>query len=588
MKREQNVKLKGTLTVSAALMALLASTTVAAAPPSAADESFARGRILVMPRAGLSDGEFGKALAVHGGKARRIGNSNLHIVDLPANASEQSVVARLAHNPHFKFAELDRRGTVAFVANDPYVGSQWHLTKMGVPTAWDTAQGSGITIAILDTGVDGSHPDLSSHMVAGWNFADNNANTADVMGHGTKAAGAAAAISNNSIGVAGIAGQSKIMPIRVTAPNGSFYYSAVAAGLTFAADNGAKVANMSIYGALNSSSIISAAQYMKNKGGLVVTSAGNNGINEGWSASTSMIPVSATSSNDAVTGWSSYGGFVAMSAPGTGIWTTTSGGGYASVSGTSFSSPVTAGVVALMMAANPQLANTEVEQLLYATAVDLGTAGRDIYYGHGRVDAGAAVQAARAATSTADTTRPTAAISNPLSNATVSGLVSVDVSASDNVGVVRVELWVNGTKVATDTVTPYGFSWDSTTVANGLANLIAHAYDAAGNSRASSTVTVNVANAVDTTPPAVAITNPGAGSKVTRTVSVRVSATDDSGSAGITQYLYIDGTLKASATGSSVTYRWNTRKVAAGTHTIQAVAKDAAGNTSSTSIQVTK
>lgn len=141
-------------------------------------------------------------------------------MDLPSNASEQAVAALLAHNPHIKFAELDQRVAPGLATNDPYAGSEWHLAKIGAPAAWDSTQGSGVTIAILDSGVDGSHPDLAANMVAGWNVYDNNSNTADVYGHGTAVAGTAAAVSNNGTGVASVAGGAKIMPIRISDSTG--------------------------------------------------------------------------------------------------------------------------------------------------------------------------------------------------------------------------------------------------------------------------------------------------------------------------------------------------------------------------------
>jgi hypothetical protein len=427
-------------------------------------------------------------------------------------------------------------------------------------------------------------------MVAGWNAYDNNSNTADVYGHGTAVAGTAAAAMNNGVGVASVAGQSLIMPVRISDTTGYAYWSTVATGLTWAADNGAKVANISYGGVTGSAAVQSAAQYMKNKGGLVVVAAGNNGIAETIAPSSTMITVSATNSSDARASWSSYGSFVTIAAPGDGIWTTTRGGGYGSWWGTSFASPVTAGVVALMMAANSSLTASDVESLLYSTATDLGAAGKDIEYGWGRVNAAAAVAAAKSATSSADTQAPTASITAPLGSSTVSGLVPVNVTASDNKGVTKVDLRVNGTTVASDTTTPFAFSWDSTKVANGMSSLVVVAYDAAGNSAASAPVSVNVANVVvaDTTPPVVKISNPANGSVVSGNVGVRISASDNNGSAGITQTLKINGATVATATGASLSYTWNTRKIAAGTYTLTATARDAAGNTSSASVQVTR
>ncbi|MES2071423.1 MAG: S8 family serine peptidase [Pseudomonadota bacterium] len=555
-------------------------------------ESWAPGRILVVPRAGLPEKELAKILGVHGGKGRKIGQSDMYIVDLPSNGSEKDIAAKLSRHPHLKFAEIDRRVAGSFVPNDPYNGSEYHLTKIGAPTAWDSSQGAGITIAILDSGVDPTHPDLVPNLVAGYNFYDNNTNTADVNGHGTAVAGAAAAASNNGIGVAGVAGQAKIMPVRIADANAYAYYSTIAQGLTWAADHGARVANISYGGVATSPSIQSAAQYMKGKGGLVVVSAGNNGINENITPTTTMIPVTATDSNDALASWSSYGSFVAMSAPGVAIWSTSMGSTYGQHSGTSFSAPITAGAIALAMSANTTLAGTQVESMLYSTATNLGAAGRDIYFGYGRVNAAGLVQAAVAAKPVTDTQAPTASISAPLANATVSGLIAVNVNASDNVGVARVELKINGNVVAVDSAAPFAFSWDSHGVANGMASIVVVAYDAAGNATASAPVSVNVSNstvvaAKDTTPPVVAITNPVAGS-VSGNVTVSVNASDNSGAAGITQSLYIDGALKATGTGSTLGYSWNTRKVSAGAHTIQVVAKDAAGNTSSSTVQVSK
>ena len=159
----------------AAFIGLLSVGSTAAEPESKGQGigrsgTWAEGRILVMPKAGLPEKELAKILGEHGGKARKIGQSDLYIVDLPAHASEKAVAARLAHHPHLKFAELDYLVEPDFVPNDPQYGSAWHLPKIGASSAWDNSQGAGVIIAILDSGVDGLHPDLSSRMVAGLEF----------------------------------------------------------------------------------------------------------------------------------------------------------------------------------------------------------------------------------------------------------------------------------------------------------------------------------------------------------------------------------------------------------------------------------
>ncbi|MGD9872356.1 MAG: S8 family serine peptidase [Thauera sp.] len=571
----------------------------------AADEAqWVPGRLLVQPRAGLPEAEFDKIVKQHGGKqVGKIEGINVRVIQLPPQASEKAVEALLKRNKHLKFAERDMLVKPS-TTNDPYYANGWHLPKIGTPTAWQTSSGSNVVIAILDSGVDADHPDLAANLVPGWNMYDNNADTTDVNGHGTKVAGAAAALTNNAVGVAAVAGNARVMPMRVSGADGYAYYSTIASALTWAADRGARVANISFYGVETSSSARSAAQYLKNKGGLVVTSAGNYGVEETIAPSDTMITVSATDSNDNKTSWSSYGSFVDVAAPGSSIYSTVNGGGYGAVSGTSFSSPITAGVVALMMAANPALSPAELEKALYSSALDLGTAGFDKYFGNGRVDAAAAV-AASVASVKIDSTAPSTSITSPSGGTNVSGLVAVDVAASDDTGVSRVDLLVNGVKVGSDTSAPYGFSWDSTTAADGDASIVAYAYDAAGNA-ASHSVKVSVANTVveepvveepvvndpvvekvaDVVAPVAKLGNPTDGSVISGNIAITGSATDDVGVSGLR--LLIDGKQVASVSGSSISYRLNTKKLSAGSHTITLEAYDAAGNVGSHNIRVTR
>lgn len=554
-------------------------------------KQWARGRILVMPRAGLPAKALANILKEHGGKAKKIGQSDLYVVELP-EYTEEGAIARLAHHPHLKFAELDYLESPAYIPNDTYYPNAWHLPKIGAPTAWENSFGAGITIASLDSGVNSTHPDLAEQLVPGWNFYDNNSDTSDVYGHGTIVAGAAAAASDNSTGVTSVAGQSKIMPIRVAAPNGSGYSSMIANGLIYAADRGVRVASISFANMPSRSAVVNAAQYMKNKNGLVFVSAGNSGIDENFTPTTSLIPVSATDGNDSKTSWSSYGNYIALSAPGLSIWTTNNNGGYSASSGTSLSSPVAAGVAALMMAANPSMQNTDIENTLFSTALDLGASGWDPYYGHGRIDAAAAVQAVVSNIPEMDTEAPAVTILDPLSGATVSDLVPVNIETFDNVGVTRAELWVNDTKVAIDTTEPFAFTWDSNGTQNGATNLLVQAFDAAGNTAISESVQVTVDNPIippinDTEPPVVQIINPVSGN-VSGKVTITINASDNSGSAGISLSVYIDGKLEATGTGSTMSTNWNTRPkyVNNGQHDIEVIAVDIAGNTSTASVTV--
>lgn len=586
--------LKNLLAVAA--LAVIAQQPLLAQSTAVDAERIVPGRILVMPRAGLPDSALSTILKEHGASAsRRVGQSALRVVDLPKGLEKQAV-ERLSKNPHIKFAEVDAIVAPSYTTNDPYLGSQWHLPKIGATTAWDSSMGAGVTIAILDSGVNGAHPDLAGSMVAGYNFNQSNTDTNDVYGHGTSVAGSAAATANNGVGVSAVAGKARIMPLRITDATGYTTFSQVSSALTYAADHGARVANISFGGTITSASVISAAQYLKGKNGLAFFSAGNTGSNPGWTGSPDIVVVSGTDSNDAIASWSSFGSYVQLAAPGVGIYTTNWTLGYSSVNGTSFSSPVAAGVAALVMAANPKLTGADVQNILFKTAVDLGAGGKDPYYGYGRVNADAAVKMALSTVSVTDTASPTTAVSSPSGGSSASGLVTVNVSASDNVGVNKVDLLVNGAVVATDVATPYAFTWDSTKVANGTATLVAKAYDAAGNVGQSAPVSVTVSNTTsssttpvttDTTAPVGVISNPVNGSTVNGQVSISASASDNGGLSGLAMSLYIDGSLVASSSGTgSLNYTWNARKTNAGTHTITLQSRDRAGNVSSTSVGV--
>jgi thermitase len=551
---------------------------------------WALGRILVAPKAGLPGVEFDKILRGHGALSKRkLNGIDVHVIELPiqSRGREHALVQALARNPHIKFAEVDAYVQPTSSANDTLFPDAWHLSKTGTTTAWDSSVGSGVTIAILDTGVDATHPDLASKMVAGYNFFEGNTNTADVQGHGTKAAGTAAAITNNGTGVASVAAASKIMPIRVAGADGWATWSALASGTTWAADQGARVISMSFQNPSSSASVLNAASYARSKGAVVIGAAGNTSAYDATAPSDLMTIVAATDSSDARAGWSTYGPSVDISAPGVGIYTTIKGGGYGGWSGTSAATPVTAGVAALIIAANPALRPADIDKILQSTAVDLGTGGKDEYYGSGRIDAAAAIAAAKSVVAM-DSQNPIVSISSPTAG-TVKGIATVDVAASDNVGVSKVSLFVGGTLLASDVVAPYSFSWDTATRGDGSTTLVAKAYDASGNVGTSQSVSVTVANStvtvVDTTPPAVAINNPKNGSIVSGVVTVGVGASDNVLVSGVS--LRINGKLVASGT-SSVSYNWNTRKAPKGTNSIEATARDSSGNSTTTVVQVTK
>lgn len=567
---------------------------IAATFVHAAPSKVAPGRILVKGAAGLSQEKLDKILEKSNGKAlRKLRGSEVRVVQVPEKA-EAAIARALSKHKNIAFAEPDMLVEPIAVVNDPDYGRQWHLPLIGAPSAWPYGDGTGVTVAVLDTGVYPNHPDLSGRVLSGWNTVSNNSDTADINNHGTWVAGVVAAKANNLIGGASTAPGAKILPIRITnSSDGWAYFSDMVEGITWAADHGARVANLSYGGAAGSQAVADAASYMMSKGGVVVVAAGNDNTDYGYGNYPSLFVAGATTSSDAKAGYSSHGAFVDIAAPGSGIYTTNRSGGYSTVQGTSFASPNAAAVAALVMAANSSLNPTDVTAIIINTAQDLGTQGWDPDYGHGRVNALAAAQLAYDSV-TSDTTPPNAQIVNPGQGAEVSGDVGITVQASDGFGVERVELLVDGNPVATETfggsdnqVLSYVFSWDSTSVDDNEHQLKARAYDHAGNMGPSTVVAVNVLNdtSVDDIAPVISSLSPNGGTYSSR-VTVSAQAADNKAVTRID--VRGDGKLLCSSTSSSASCSWNLRKLSNGPHTVTATAFDAAGNSGDASSTFTK
>jgi thermitase len=456
------------------------------------EDRFVKGRVLVKFRSKVLPDHARQIIAGLGARdAAEIPQIGVHVLELPNQANEMAFVQAFRARPEIEFAELDWLLSVAQMApNDPFYldPNAWGLQKINGPAAWSMNTGSpNIVIAILDTGVDGTHPDLAPKMVPGWNIYDNNADTSDAQGHGTMVAGTAAAATNNSIGIASVAWNCRIMPVRIADSSGYATVSDIASGLTWAANHGARVANIS-FNANGYSTISSAASYFQSKGGVVAVAAGNGGASVSLADDPSILTVGATDSSDILFSWSNRGNNLDLVAPGH-VVTTAPGSSYAGADGTSFAAPIVAGAAALLFSVNPGFTASQVQNILKQSCDDLGSSGWDSTYGYGRVNLLRALTTSPGG-DIGDTTNPNIVITTPADGSTVPGLVSVSVSATDNVGVTKVELYVDGSLYSSSTKAPFTTKWNTRKASRGLHSLQSKAYDSAGNIGNSPTVSV--------------------------------------------------------------------------------------------------
>lgn len=285
---------------------------------------------------------------------------------------------------------------VVAAANDPLLAQQWGIFAIGADRVWATTTGTGVIVAVVDSG-SGPHPDLAENLLPGRSFSSAgetpDGNDVDTGGHGTHVAGIIAAVANNGIGGSGIAPHAKILPLKVLDQSGQGDARDVASGVRFAADNGAKVINLSLGGASESSSLSQAIQYATDKGALVIAAAGNGGASEKpkWPAALDLtIAVTAVDSSNTVTSFDQRGDYIDISAPGANI-VSTAKGDYVSQSGTSMAAGFVAGAAALLFAAEPRITNLQVRDILLRTATDIGDPGRDQTFGVGLLNLVAAL-----------------------------------------------------------------------------------------------------------------------------------------------------------------------------------------------------
>lgn len=315
-----------------------------------------------------------------------------------------------AHNveyaePHFLYLTnenpvaltADRDNTV--VPNDSlYQRYQWNLPLIETEAGWNVSKGSSdVTVAVIDTGVDTNHPDLRDQLVSGTNVVTPDTAPNDDVGHGTHVAGVIGALVNNNLGVAGMNWYSRIMPVKVLDSSGAGSTYAVAQGIIWAVDNGAKVINMSLGNYADAAFLHDAIKYAYDHDVVLIAASGNdNTETPGYPAAyPEVFAVAATDAQQNKAPFSNYGDYIDVAAPGVSIASTYPGSQYAALSGTSMASPHVTALAALIRSVNPGLRNEEVMQIMRNTATDLGPQGKDKYYGFGQIDVVRALEAAR-------------------------------------------------------------------------------------------------------------------------------------------------------------------------------------------------
>lgn len=513
-------------------------------PGDTADALIA-GEVLVQFKPGTPAWDRAGLHASLGAKAKgRIPQIDVEIVGVPKGRSAEALMKMYEKNPNVVFAEPNGIMQETIAPNDALYSRQWAHPYVNTPAAWDiTAGSSSVIIAVLDTGVELTHPDLAGRLVPGYDFINGDSDPSDDRGHGTRVTGIAAATGNNSIGVAGMDWNARIMPVKVLDSSGYGSWSTVASGITFATDNGAKVINMSLGGTSSSSTLQAAVRYAYGKGCTLVAATGNESSETAlYPAAYSEVIAVGSVYKDVISSFSNYGAHVELVAPGDTIDSIAPGGAYGRITGTSAATPFVSGLAALLYSAKPGIQPTEVRAAMKNSARDLGSPGWDKYYGWGHIDAAGALAAVGAVPqpdapaapepeptpvvpeptpipapsepapepepsepapepeTPEDINAPTVAITSPTDGSTVSGVVTIRAEATDDHLVTKVEFYANGVLIGTSPTAPYSMNWNTKKL-KGTYILAAVASDAAGNSQSSGAVTVTIGDSVKNVPP---------------------------------------------------------------------------------------
>jgi hypothetical protein len=379
------------------VLALAASAGASASPSSSSANGTGDARLLVKFRTGTSKSSAAHALSNIGAhQLRELPTLNLRVVSVPSSRGRTALGA-LRRNRSVDYAEPDAiLAAQELLPNDPsfpqqyaVAGGAWGWYRTRTTQAWDVTRGdASVVIAVLDTGLRPEGlADFDGQVMPGWNIVANSSDTRSSAGaHGTYVAGVAGLAANNGLGNAGYCPDCRIMPVQIGTDSGA-YVSDIAGGITWAADHGARVANISFGGPNSSSTLTNAVAYARARGVVITAAAGNSNCDclTYPAATPGVIGVAGTSNSDAKQGDSNYGTWVKVAAPEGNMtsWPAMNGApGYAPLGGTSLAAPVVAGIAGLLLSAKSGLSGAQVEQ-----ALEMSAAPMAFPLQYGRVDA---------------------------------------------------------------------------------------------------------------------------------------------------------------------------------------------------------
>jgi thermitase len=315
---------------------------------------------------------------------------------LSEQAREQALARireELERDPAVESVGFNYLYSASFTPDDPSFDEQWGLSITAFENAWNSTLGSGVRIAIVDSGADVKHEDLRQNIGRQRDLINGGGTVEDPFKHGTHVAGIAAADTDNGIGVAGGCPNCELLIAKVLDGSGSGTADDVAEGIIWGVKNRAKVVNLSFAGKGDTPAVKDAVDYATRRGAIVVAAAGNTSKKSTLmypAAYSNVMAVTATDRNDQRASFSNFGDWVDIAAPGKSILSTMPGGRYAYKNGTSMAAPHVSALAGLL--ASQELDRAGIKKRIFNSAVDLGPSGRDPYYGHGRIDAGRAVQ----------------------------------------------------------------------------------------------------------------------------------------------------------------------------------------------------